>query len=694
MKFSLAWLKEYIDVELPTEQIAKILTSAGLEVDDVKSVSLEADEKGGASCCGQDHVYEVSLTPNLGHCASILGIARELSAAIEKPVKLAFKPCDETGADLSSLVKVDLQDKKKCPRYACRLIQGVKVGPSPQWMQQRLLACGIRPVNNIVDITNYVQLELGQPLHAFDYDKLDGRELIVRTAKEGELFATLDGKERTLAAEDLVICDQEKTVAIAGVMGGFNSEVDGQSVNVLIESAHFNPSAIRRTSKRLGLQTDASKRFERSVDPDGVIQALDRAASLMHELAGGKICRGRIDLKEEIQPRSVDCRLSRVNQLLGTQLGLSEVENLLQRLDFGIHFDGKDTFTLKIPTYRADISQEIDIVEEVARIYGYDNIAAGAPRYHASSLPHAPIYIFENQVRARLLSEGLQELLTCDLIGPSMLSVAKEAAMPEEATIRVLNPTSVEQSVLRTSLLPGLLQVVKTNAAHQISDLSGFEVGRIHFKDKEHYKEQSVVGIIMTGKAKPHHWKHKPEDVDFFDLKGCVEALLDLLGVKNAAFKKNGLPSFHPGRQLAVYVDALEVGSFGEVHPAIVKRLDVPQRIYFAEINLHDLYKVQGRQAKVKPLAVFPSSSRDWTVSLPIGITPEELLQQIRKVAKPLLEEVVLQDLYENNALGKGVRNVTLRFVYRDNDKTLEQESVDAEHWRLVEEMNQLIEKR
>lgn len=681
MKFSFSWLKEYIDVDLPAEQIGKMLTSAGLEVDDIQTAK-------------EDSIFEVSLTPNLGHCASLLGIAREISAAIEKPVTIPVLHLNETGEPIENLVKIQIDDTVRCPRYACRLVQNIKIAPSPSWMQERLLASGIRPVNNIVDITNYVLLEFGQPLHAFDFDKLQEGKIIVRTAHPEEKIITIDGKERELESEDLLICDAKRAVAIAGVMGGENSEVDEKTCNVLIESANFSPIAIRRTSKRLGLHTDASKLFERNVDPNGVLRAVDRAAQLMEELGGGKICKGAIDKKETtFHPLSITCRLSRINQLLGTQLGVSEVENLFHRLDFVIHFDGKDTFSLRIPTYRADVKEEVDIIEEVARIYGYDNIPVSLPRYHDSTLPNSSIFLFERQVRARLLAEGLQELLTCDLIGPTLMNTAKECSMPEEATIRVLNPTSIEQSILRTSLLPGLLHVVKYNYAHQNADLSGFEIGRIHFKDKEQYKEQSVVGIIMTGRMRPHHWKQKSEEVDFYDLKGVVEALLEMIGIKNYHFKKNGLPSFHPGRQLAIYVDSLEIGSFGEVHPIIIKRLDVPQRVYFAEINLHDIYKLQCKLKKVESLASYPSSTRDLTVKLSKEIPPGQLLEEINSFLSPLLEEVVLLDVYEHESLGKGVCNATYHFVYRDKEKTVEQEAVDQEHCRLVEEINKLVAK-
>ncbi|MBA3238526.1 MAG: phenylalanine--tRNA ligase subunit beta [Parachlamydiaceae bacterium] len=693
MKFPLSWLKEYIDVDLPAIDIAKLLTSAGLEVDGITTV--QATTNGSAPSSKQeDFIFEVSLTPNLGHCASLLGVARELSAALEKPIRASQTQVDAKGPDIHDHVSVEIKDFKSCPRYACRLVQGVKMGPSPEWMQTRLTASGIRPINNIVDITNYVLLESGQPLHAFDFDKLKGGKIIVRTATQDDVFVTLDGQERVLSTEDLLICDEERPIAIAGVMGGLNSEVDESSTNVLIEAAYFNPTSIRRTSKRLGLQTDASKRFERHVDPQNVLKALDRAAWFMQEIAQGNVCKALLDHSEaSFDERVVNCRLSRINLLLGTQLGVSEVENIFHRLDFLVHWDNLDTFTLNIPTYRADILQEIDLIEEVARIYGYDNIITAQPYYHASTLPNAPAFLFENEVRSRLLTEGLQEFLTCDLIGPSMLKVAQESLMPNDATIRVLNPTSIEQSVLRTSLLPGLLQTIKYNWSHQIHDISGFEIGRIHFKEKENYREQSAVGIIMSGKTAPLHWRNKPEEIDFFDLKGVIEVLMETIGVERSLFQQSSLPAFHPGRQLAIYVGSLEIGSFGEVHPSIVRRLDVPQRIFFAEINLSDLFKVRAEKNKMHELALFPGSTRDWTIKLQPGFPIEAVFKQIDTVKTDLLEKVILLDLYENEALGAGVRNATFHFVYRDKEKTLSQESVDAEHWRLVDEIMKIVKR-
>lgn len=679
MKFPLSWLKEYINPNLPAEEIGNKLTSAGLEVDSIQNV------QGTQSL---DSLFEIGLTPNLGHCASLIGVARELSASTDRPVqypKISVK--EDPKEQIANQIKVRVEHKQGCPRYSCRLIKNVVIGPSPEWLQKRLEGCGLRPVNNVVDIVNYVVTEFGLPLHAFDYDTLEGHQIIVRAAKTGEKVVTLDEKERLLQEGDVLICDQNQPVAIAGIMGGLNSEVKETTKNVLLEAAYFHPSTIRKTSKRLGLSTDASKRYERGCDPNQVTQSLNRAAMLLQEIAHGNVVSGIIDLFDApFEEARVTCRLSRTNQILGTQLGVGEVESIFKRLGLISHWDGQDLFTVTVPTYRVDVSTEIDLIEEVARTYGYDNIGKGAPAavYRASVLPHTPAFYFEQKVRERLVAEGLQEFITCDLIGPTITAIVKDDSMPSESIVKVLNPVSIEQSILRTSMLLGLLQVAKNNFDHQNLDVNGFEMGRIHFKDGDQYKEQTVIGILLMGKSHPHNWKEKPHDVDFYDLKGIIENILNELNVKEFSFKESQYQTLHNGRQASIFVNALEIGSFGEVHPSILRRLDLPQRIYFAEISLQDLQQVRSLDQKMTPLAVYPCSKRDWTVTVAEEISVESLIDKIHSLHSKLLENVFLLDIYRSEKLGAGKKNVTLHFIYRDKNKTIEQEAVDAEHKRII----------
>jgi phenylalanyl-tRNA synthetase beta chain len=635
-----------------------------------------------------DTIFDISLTPNLGHCASVWGIARELSAATGLPLHQPSSALQESDEPIAQQAQINVVDSHECPRYMCRLIKNVQVGPSPEWLRRRIEQCGLRSVNNIVDVTNYVLLEMGHPLHAFDFDRLEGKQIIVKKALEGEKFVTLDGKERALNQSDLMICDEARSIAIAGIMGGGNSEVADQTKNILLEAAYFDAVAIRKTSKRLGLQTDASKRFERGTDPNGLQNVLDRAAMLIQHVAGGHICAGVLEFAaKEFSEKEITCRLSRTNQLLGLNLGRGEIEALLQSLHFATHWQGSDALVVQVPTYRVDIQSEIDLVEEVARLYGYDNIPRKGGAYHSSTLPHAPIYVFEKEIQARLIGEGLQEFLTCDLIGPTLLDVVQDHSIPAESIVKVMNPTSIEQSVLRTSLLPGLLQVIKYNVDHQIHQINGFEIGRIHFKEGNQFKEQSVVGIILSGKAHFPYWSEKNRDYDFFDLKGIVENLLRELGIEGAIFKNINLPTFHSGRQAAVFVDDLDVGSFGEIHPAILRRLDVSQRILFAEFNLHDLIQVTKSRGKVKALPVYPASERDWTLTIDTTVPFATLLQEIKLVAPSILETISLVGIYRSEKLGQNVQNMTLRFIYRDANKTIEQEDVEKAHHNLMTEV-------
>lgn len=641
-----------------------------------------------------DVIFEISLTPNLNHCSNVIGVVRELAAATRLSIKAPRIQVQESSGDqINNFAKVAVADSEACPRYACRYIKGVKVQPSPSWLQQRLQLCGIRPINTIVDATNYVLLEMGHPLHAFDFDRLEGGQIVVKFAAEGESFTTLDGKVRALSKDDLMICDQNRSIAIAGVMGGANTEVSDGTVNVLLESAYFQPRLIRKTSKRLGLQTDASKRFERGSDPNNAIPALDRAAMLIQELSGGTVASGVIDVKKGNFPDKVlTCRMSRINHILGTHLSVSEVEDVFKRLHFQFAYDTQDLFTLVIPTYRVDIGAEIDLIEEVARIYGYENIPRRPGSCHISDMPHAPIFLFERDVRSRLLAQGLQEFLTCDLIGPSLMDVVKEEAMPPKNIVRVVNPTSIEQSTLRSSLLPGLLQVVKYNIDHQQSNVHGFEVGRIHFKDGDQYKEQAMAGIIISGQRTPHHWDEKPQDADFYDLKGIIENLVDGLGIKNVVYKNLGLKAFHSGRQASLFIGSLELGSMGEVHPAILRRLDVTQRILFAEINLQDLFQSRPKGSlKMSELPVYPGSDRDWTVTLREEVPVEKVFSAIEALDSPYLEEASLLDIYRSDKLGNDRKNVTFRFVYREKEKTIDQATVDAEHQRLIRSINESL---
>ncbi len=641
-------------------------------------------------------ILEIGLTPNLTYCASIYGVARELAAATGGQLQLQEKVPQENGAHpISACVKLSIEDKDLCPRYACRVISGIKIGPSPAWLQKRLAQAGLRSVNNVVDATNYLLLELGHPLHAFDLDKLEGKEVAVRRAKAKETITTLDGKERQLEEGQLVIADKHKPAAIAGVMGGADSEVSESTTAILLESAYFNPSSIRKTSKQQGLQTDASKRFERGADPEGVIPALDRAAALIQELAGGQVAPGILEVaQQQYIPKTIECRATRVEQMLGIHLSLGEIESLFQRLGFKTSPKGLDSLLVTVPTYRVDIFGEIDLIEEVARLYGYDNfIGLQVPHQGISELPSSPLLFFNRQVRSRLIAEGLQEFLTCDLISPTQCELLKGLHMDEKSIITLLNPVSIEQSILRPSLLPGLLQVVKYNFDHQNFSVAGFEIGRVHFKEEEQFQEREAAGIVMTGFNGPAYWGPKAQPVDFFDMKGIIENVFHEVGMQNFHFGPSSIELLHTGRQAAILLDGHPVGYMGEIHPAVLRTIDLPQKVYYAEFNLHALLKSEKRNQQMKPLPIYPGSERDWTITLRAETPIDEVLHSIRSIPSTLLEDVYLLDLYTSDRLGKGRKNATFHFVYRDPKKTVSQEEVDTEHAQVTENALQKLGK-
>lgn len=633
-----------------------------------------------------DAILEISLTPNLNHCASILGIARELSALTAAPIHCPpSSPYEDPLSKIEDEVAVTIDHPESCPRYSCRLIKGVKVAPSPAWLQQRLISVGMRPVNNIVDATNYVLMEYGQPLHAFDYDKLSSGEIIVKLAEAGEQFSTLDHQIRTLSETTLMICDSRKPIAIAGLMGGLAAEVSESTVNVLIESAYFHPASIRKTSKQQGLQTEASKRYERGADPQQTLPSLERVCSLIQELAGGKASTGIIDVKQRsFNPKTITCRLSRINQLLGTQLAFSEVDTILQRLQCRLSYESQHVLHVEVPTYRCDLHSEVDLIEEVARIYGYHNIPKTSARHISSPLLHAPIFLFEREIRSRLINEGLQEFLTCDLINPSSIEKTLSDYIQPDSIVAILNPNSIDQGILRPTLLPGLLELAKYNFDHKNSNISGFELGRIHFKQSGQYKEQSMAAIILAGQDRPHHWDRKPIDTDFYDLKGIVENLLKGLGILHPLFSISHFTCFHPGRQANIQKDSLRIGTIGEIHPAVLREWGISNRLIYAELNLHDLFQLKKPKELMHNLSQFPSSERDWTITLPEGLAIDQVLNAIHSIPSPLLETVLLLDIHHSEKLGPDLKNATFRFVYRDQSRTLSFEEVEAEQARII----------
>ncbi|NGX27085.1 MAG: hypothetical protein K940chlam6_01012, partial [Chlamydiae bacterium] len=570
--------------------------------------------------------------------------------------------------------------KGQCRMYACREVLNVSVMPSPEWLRKKLESAGLRSVNNVVDVGNLVLLECGQPLHMFDRDRL-GDEIVVRAASGDGKMQTLDELEREIPDGVLLICDGKRPIAFAGVIGELSSSVTDETKNVLIEAAEFTPEAVRKTSKLLNLRTNSSLRFERGIDPLGVRAALDMAASLL----GGVVCKGVAeDVAVVYAPRILELNPERTNRLLGVNLSLREMCMLLGRLEIEVLSDTPEAIKVAVPSYRNDLRSEIDLIEEVGRMYGFNNIPRDFPRHVSSMLNSAPIFLFEEEVRTRLVAQGLQECLTCDLISPKLADMTVENALDKDKQIHVLHPASVDQSVLRTSLLPGLLEVIKFNLDRQNESMAAFEVGHIHFRDGEKFFGEPAAGIILTGKETLYHFEDKPTDTDFFDVKGHVENLLMAIGLE-AVFEPSHLHNFHPGRQARVKMGDVIVGALGEVHPKHLREIGIGQRVLYAEINLHDLMDLKKDVHQAKEFSLFPRSQRDWTVTLASTTPIGTILEEIRSARSTILEKVFLLDLYKSDKIGKDKKNATFRFLYRDLKKTIAYEDVEKEHAKLTE---------
>lgn len=673
MKVSLNWLKEFLDLTQSPEQIADALTLAGIEVEGVEEVE-------------GDRLFDVSLTPNLGHCMSVIGMVRELSALLELPIKRQEVFVEESDEKVEDLVQVDIEDRLQCTKYCARVVRGVEVGPSPDWLREKLEKAGLRSVNSVVDVGNFVMLELGQPLHLFDLDQLARPRIVVRAAKTDGSMECLDGIKRAIPDGSLLVCDEKRPIAFAGVIGELSSAVSETTRNVLIEAALFTPEAIRKTSKQLNLRTDSAQRFERGVDPLSIEAALDLAASLLQ----GRAARGIVEaIARPYVPHIVTVSPERVNRLLGIHLSPSEITALLTRLELVAVNETDREIRFQIPSHRNDLKTEIDLIEEVGRLYGFNNIPRKRPRHASSTLSHAPLFLFEEEVRATLVAQGLQEWLTCDLISP------KQAALSaEKDPISVLHPASIDQSVLRPSLLPGLLEAVRYNLDRQNRDIAAFEVGHIHLRTEKSFTVKPSAGIILVGNSAPHHFGTKPTPTDFLQLKGHVENLFEAIGLRTLAFTRSHTHPLHPQQQAHFSCSGQTLGILGQIHPRHLRDMGIDQRVYFAEIDLQPLIDLRKGHRDVQAFSLMPGSERDWTLSLedqtPIG----SVVETIQSFDSSLLEQFFLLDLYKSDDIGKNGKNATFRFLYRDPGKTISAEEVEKEHKRLTQHVAEKLGHR
>jgi phenylalanyl-tRNA synthetase beta chain len=639
----------------------------------------------------EDWALEIGLTPNRPDCACVIGIAREIAALTKGKLRKPEIRFRESDRRIETLTSVTLDDPEGCPRYAAGMVCGFELKPSPFWMRHRLHVSGIRGISNVVDVTNYVLLEMGQPLHAFDYDRLKENRIVVRKAGEGEMFTTLDGKTHPMNKDNLMICDGQRPVALAGVMGGLNSEIFSESKNVLIESAFFDPITIRRSSKRLGLSTEASYRFERGVDIDGAVPALRRAMMLISELAGGEVIQGIIDnYPAPRRPREIDLRVDKTNRFLGTGLSRETMGSYLQALELEVHPLGENVLRVKVPCCRVDLTRDWDLMEEVARMEGYDNIAVTNPPIRPSDEKEAPEVTTGDRVREIMVGLGFSEVISFSFIAPEsadFLGAEKDSAL--RCFVPLLNPLTVDQSVMRTSLMPGLLSAVKTNLSYGEKDLKLFEWGRIFIRQgtEELPRERLALSGVVMGSANPKDWYREERAADFYDAKGVVEALLKALGSRALVFERGDIPPWYLKEAASlIRLADQRLGTVGELAPEVLKRFDVDApRVFAFEIDGTVLIEKVSGDRTFEPLAKFPAVYRDLSLVAKKSVECERIQAIILLEGKELVESVALFDLFEGGKIGPSEKALAFRICYRSRESTLDGKDINKLHETIVE---------
>ncbi len=638
----------------------------------------------------RDTVFEVNVTANRADCLCHLGVAREVAALTGKPLRLPDTTLVEGGASAESLVKVRIDDLERCPRYAARVLEGATIGPSPLWMQNRLRAVGIRALSNAVDVTNYVLMECGQPLHAFDLDKVAGGQIVVRraktTEKAAEKMTTLDGKERSLSADDLCICDEAAPSALAGVMGGATSEVSATTKRILLESASFAPGAIRRTARRHALHSESSYRFERGVDPEMVAFAQDRAAKLLAETCGATVAKGRVDVKGKLpEPRRFPLRFARISEALGTPVPKETTEQILGSLGFRLEAKGEGLVEVTAPTWRLDVEGEADCVEEIARTRGFESIPVTMPRGAAELAPETTERAVEVRARGALSAGGFDEVLNYSFQSPKDL----EVLTPDVKPILLKNPLAAEQGAMCTTRLAGLLANLRHSLNRQVEDVRLYELGRVYranpdAKATQPALERLVLAGVMTGSRAPLQWGDERKASDFYDLKGVLEQVLEASGVRGASFESAaGQAMLHPRSACEVKVGGQSLGFLGELHPVVSQKLDVPRVLVF-ELDFAALCAAAKLIPAYRGVPKFPAVLRDLAVVIDEGKPAAAIEASVRKAGAGLVEDVVLFDVYRGPNIGSGKKSLAYAIRFRAADRTLTDEEITQAHGKIV----------
>ena len=642
-----------------------------------------------------DPVFEIDLTPNRPDCLSIIGVAREVAAFQGNRIACPEPAEPATSGAIAEMTSVDIKAPELCPRYTARLIVDIDVAPSPFWLRDRLLSVGLKPISNIVDITNFVMMETGQPLHAFDFDRLVENRIVVRAAAAGEKFTTLDEKERVMPDNALMICDGEKAVGIGGVMGGLNSEIEADTRQVLLESACFNPVSIRKTAKQTGLNTDASHRFERGVDPAGTARALNRAAYLMAELGRGTLVGGTIDENPRPYEQKV-IRLSAAatNRRLGTDLTAEEMQGYLESIEFKVTAADDDTLAVAPPAFRVDVTRPEDLSEEIARLYGYNNIGTTFPLMPAEGRNPEPVRTLRERIRHFMTGHGFSEAVNYSFISsasPDRLGLPEDD--PRRAAVPILNPISEEQSVMRTSLVPGLLEAMGRNLAVQNKTLMLYEIGNTFYaaeKADSQPTEKEVLAALWTGDRAPFSWHGKAQPCDFFDIKGVAEALAENLGILDPAFTRVAAKDCsitRPGATALVQAAGKPIGLLGEVAPAVLKQYDLKQSAFILEFDLIALLETGTETIDAHPIPRYPATTRDITLIIAEPVESIKLTEFVETLDEPLVEAVMIFDVYTGQPIETGRKSVSIRITYRSAEGTLEDRAINDLHTAISEQL-------
>ncbi len=665
MKISTNWLKDFVTITPPLEALADRLTMAGLEV---KRIEIKPEIK--------DTVFEVEVTTNRSDWLSHLGVAREIRAVENTGLKVPLVQNPEH-RPMPPGWRLDLKEAEGCPYYSACIIEGVEHHETPDWIKNRLLACGLRSVSLIVNITNYILLEMGQPLHAFDADMLCGKEIQIRRAKPGETFTAINGIHYQLQTDDLVIADKERAVALAGVMGGRETEVNERTRNIVLESAFFTPRWVRKTTLRHGISSESSYRFERRVDPEGVDFGRERAIKLFAELTGARLISSvlKAGRKPTLEKTRIHLNLDQVKKVLGVDFKAHQVHSVFNRLGFETKNEGQETWIVAIPSYRPDLERPVDLIEEVARIIGYDKIAETLPRRAPVEIPAHPLRALEEKTRDFFAGAGLFEAITYSLVNPKQFELADYES---KEFVEIHNPIHQELTLLRPSFLVSFLDVLCRNERLGERSVSLFEVANLYKKPKGGLPEEfKYLGIMLAGEQN-RGWEDVKRGFNFFDLKGILETYFDFLGIQNYAFEPQEISFLLPAA--LIKVEGEVAGVIGELTPSLCKKWDLRDKAFFAEVSLDQLKPYAERRKKFKEIPKYPSIERDLSLVVDEEVTSREIIVQIEGLGKGTIRAVKLFDLFRGGRVPRGKKNLAFRITYQSPDRTLLSEEIQILH--------------